>query len=107
MTNTFKSYGANLVSSGNTTVYTTPAGKTAILILAQAVNINTASANVTLLTSINGNTELIKNFTIPANDAASLITGKLVIEESQSLYAVASSNGQLKLTISLLESTNS
>lgn len=102
--NTFKSYAVNVTTSGNT-FYTTPALTTTIVLLAQATNVGNSDANVTFYTSINGNTEVTKNFTIPVGDAASMLTGKLVLETGNSMGVVANANSQIKLTVSILETT--
>ena len=103
--NTFKSFAAQLTTSEET-LYTSPSDTTAIILLAQVANVtngeNEESANVTFLTSIN-NTELVKNYTIPAGDAASMLTGKLVLEPNESVKGFASSNNSLKVTLSILE----
>ena len=76
--NTFKSVAANITTVA-TNVYTCPADTTAIVLLAQATNINASDdGNITFYSSINGNTELTKDFTIPVGDSAALLTGKLV-----------------------------
>ena len=101
--NTFKSVGAN-VTTVSSTVYTCPLETTAIVLLAQATNINASSAgNITFFSSVNGNTELVKDFTIPVGDSAGLLSGKLVIEEGASIGAYANAAGVLKLTLSILE----
>ena len=102
--NTFRSYAVDATTVGNS-FYTTPAATTSIVLLAQATNVGNASANVTFYTSINGNTEITKNFTIPVGDAASMLTGKLVLEAGNSMGVIANANSQIKLTVSILETT--
>ena len=103
--NTFKSFAAQLTSEEEV-LYTAPTNTTAIVLLAQVANVtngqNEESANVTFLTSMN-ETELVKNYTIPAGDAASMLTGKLVLEPEESVKGFASSNNSLKITLSILE----
>ena len=101
--NTFKSYAAN-ITTVPTNIYTCPADTTAIVLLAQATNINaTNSGNITFYSSINGNTELAKDFTIPVGDSAALLSGKLVVEAGNSIGVYANANSTLKLTLSILE----
>jgi hypothetical protein len=101
--NTFKSV-ATSITTVPTDIYTCPAETTAIVLLAQATNISAAdSGNITFYSSINGNTELAKDFTIPVGDAAGLLSGKLVIEEGESIGCYANANSVLKLTLSILE----
>ena len=101
--NTFKSYAAN-ITTVPTNVYTCPAETTAIVLLAQATNVNASDdGNITFYTSMNGNTELTKDFTIPVGDSAALLTGKLVVEAGNSIGVYANANSVLKLTLSILE----
>jgi hypothetical protein len=103
--NTFKSVVAN-VSTTATTLYTCPAETTTIVLLAQAANIHESlNANISFFTSKGGNTELVKNFTIPVGDAAGLLSGKLVMEPGESIGCLGSSNSALKITLSVLETT--
>lgn len=105
--NTFRTITAN-VTNVETTVYSAPFGVTAIILMAQVANVTANSGNVTFThsTSANVNTELVKNYVIPRNDAANLLTGKLIVEQNNSVKIVASSNSTFKLTMSVLESTN-
>ncbi len=100
--NTFKSVAVNLTTVSNY-IYTCPAETTAIILLAQATNVNTNTANVTFFSSLNSNTELVKDFSIPTGDAAELLGGKLVIEAGNSVGAFANTNNHIKLTLSILE----
>jgi hypothetical protein len=101
--NTFKSYAANITTVPSN-VYTCPADTTAIVLLAQATNVNASNdGNITFYTSMNGNTELAKDFTIPVGDSAALLSGKLVVEAGNSIGVYANANSVLKLTLSILE----
>jgi hypothetical protein len=101
--NTFKSVAANITTVA-TNVYTCPAETTAIVLLAQATNVNASDdGNITFYSSVNGNTELAKDFTIPVGDSAALLTGKLVVEAGNSIGVYANANSVLKLTLSILE----
>ena len=102
--NTFKSVAAN-ITTVSANIYTCPAETTAIVLLAQATNVDSSnSGNITFYSTVNGNTELVKDFTIPVGDAASLLSGKLVIEAGESVGASANANNVIKLTMSILES---
>ncbi len=101
--NTFKSVAAN-ISTVPTNIYTCPAETTAIVLLCQATNVDSSNdANITFYSSINGNTELAKDFTIPVGDSAALLSGKLVVEAGNSIGVFANANSVLKLTLSILE----
>jgi hypothetical protein len=101
--NTFISVAAN-VTTISSTIYTCPAETTAIVLLAQATNINSTDAgNITFTSSVNGGTQLVKDFTIPVGDAAGLLSGKLVVTAGNSIQCSANANSVLKLTLSILE----
>jgi len=104
--NTFKTSTADLVAAGDT-VYTAPAGITTIVLLAQLSNV-TGSTETATVSHVAGTTvtELIKDFAIPGNDSASAVTGKLVVEPGNSIYASAGSDDALKLVLSVLETRN-
>jgi len=107
--NVFKTVTFDITTS-NTVVYTAPTGFTGIVLMAQVANVaSTSTETVTFShydTSAAVETELVKTFNIPEADAASLLTGKLILEDGDSVKAVASANSTFKLTLSILESLN-
>jgi hypothetical protein len=104
--NIFKNITANLTTSGDT-LYTAPLGYSGIVLMAQVSNLtgNTvaASAFVKKGTSL---TSLVTDFEIPGNDAAGLLSGKLVLEVGQQIFVSASANSSAQMTLSILESQN-
>jgi hypothetical protein len=120
--NTFKTKTAILNTGSTSTIYTAPVGVTSIILMAQVANVSTTPATVTfghyrnlpVLADSQGNgaqagsvfTEIIKNFEIPGNDSASLVSGKMIIETLDSVKAYSSVNGVLKVTLSILETAN-
>jgi hypothetical protein len=48
-------------------------------------------------------TEIVKDVTVPPNDAYIPLDGKLVLETSDSIKIAASANSSLKLILSVLE----
>jgi hypothetical protein len=120
--NTFKTKTAILGSNTTSTVYTAPVGVTAIVLMAQVANLSTGTQtlnfvhhrNRPVLADAQGNgaqpgnvdSPLVKNFQVPTNDAASVLTGKLIIESLDSIRAYSSTTGTLQLTLSILESAN-
>lgn len=100
--NTFKSVALDITTTPGV-AYTTPFDATSIILLAQVTNVGNVDANVTVYSSVNGNTELAKDFTIPVGDAASVLTGKLVLEPYATISAYADANAVLKMTLSVLE----
>ena len=104
--NVFKNISANLETS-NTVLYTAPNGYTSIILMAQVANINTAPATVVFGWNNNvANTELVYNYSVPTNEAANLLTGKLVLQNGHSIYASSDTADALKITFSILESLN-
>lgn len=121
--NTFKTKTAILSTSTTSTVYTAPIGVTAIILMAQISNLTTGTQSVTfvhhrtrpVLADAQGNgyqapntdSYLVKEFGIPANDAGSPLTGKMIIESLDTIRAYGSVNGGLQLVLSVLETANS
>jgi len=102
--------------------YVAPIGVTSIVLMAQIANVTTGTQTVTVVHSRNRpiladaqgqgaqpvgvQTFLVKDFSIPQNDAGSVITGKLILEQLDSIKAWASTTGTLQLTLSILETAN-
>lgn len=106
--NIFKTVTRTLTNS-NQVIYTAPTGFTGIILMAQISNVTSTAETVTFShfdTSESLETELVKDFPIPGNDAASVITGKLVLEDGDSVVSIASSSNSLKVVLSILESLN-
>jgi hypothetical protein len=103
-------------------MYTAPIGVTSIVLMAQIANVSTQTQTITfmhhrnrpVLADAQGNgaqpgnvvTFLVKDFAVPAGDAASVLAGKLIIESLDSIRAYASNTSTLQLTLSILESAN-
>ena len=106
--NRFKTV-THIVTTNNDTVYTAPTGYTGIVLMAQVANVGTTTESFTFShydTSATTETELLKNYDIPVEDAASPLTGKLILEAGDSIRIQASANSTFKLTLSILESLN-
>ena len=105
--NVFKTVTAN-VTTANTIVYTAPLGITSIVLMAHCANITQNNYNVsfTHVSNLGTRTEIIKNYKVLKNDAVGLLTGKLILEQNNSVEISSSSNNALKLTMSVLETTN-
>lgn len=116
-------YMDSLKSPNTTKIYTAPPGVTGIVLMAQAANVTDHEIKVTFAhyrnlpvfadpSTLNGYqaadtvTEIVREFSIPPNDAASLIQGKMIIESFDSIVAYASESGGLKVTLSILETAN-
>lgn len=99
-------------TTGEVGIYTAPTGYSAIVLLAQATNINnnsTETINLSLERSVAGTaqtTEMLMGFPVPANDAANLLNGKLVLETQDVLLLSSSSDTNVKYVVSILETLN-
>lgn len=88
-------------------IYTAPAGFSAIVLMAQVSNITGAPFTVSAAVfAASTETSLVTDFEIPGNDAASILTGKLVLESGQAIVASANENSRLTMVMSILESQN-
>ena len=121
--NKFLTKTAILNSSTANTVYTSPIGITSIVLMSQVANLTTETQYVsfehfrykTVLPDAQGfggqtgNTPsiLVKEYAIPANDAGTPLTGKLIIEELDSVRAYASNSGTMQMVMSILQTANS
>jgi len=105
--NSFKTTTFDITTS-ESTVYTTPAGVTTVILLAQVSNIHNADAITVSANHVrSGNaTSIIKNTTVPIKDAASLLTGKLILQTGDSLTIQANANNKGQLLLSYLETAN-
>lgn len=121
--NVFKTKTALLTTATTTHVYTAPVGVTAIILMANAANVDLINThlvtfshyrNLVVLADTQGNggqqgntiTEQVLGFPIPNNNAASLLSGKMIIESLDSIIAYADTENSVKLTLSILETAN-
>lgn len=105
--NTFKTATAN-VTTQDTLVYQTPLATATVVLLAQFATTGTTTTNVSAnIYRAGQNTEIVKDFAVPVGDAASILTGRLVLEEGNRLYCRANSNNAVKLVFSYLETATS
>ena len=104
--NTFRTIARELIVDEQT-LYTCPTGVTGIILMAQVSNISSVTGRVTFI-HVRGRTktELLKNAPIPEQDARSMLTGRLVLEEGDRIVESASAALTLKITLSLVESAN-
>jgi hypothetical protein len=120
--NTFKTKTAVLTATNWTSVYTAPIGVTSIILMAQVANLTTQTHYVSfahyrnrpILADAQGNggqaantvSPLVVNFGVPSNDAANPLSGKMVIEQLDKIYAYTDTPGSLQLVLSVLETAN-
>lgn len=104
--NKFKNIRHNITAAG-AEVYTVPVGYSGIVLLAQVTNVTPTSAWVNMsIIAGSVETSLGYEFSIPGNDSAGMLSGKLVLEPGQKIYIAGSSDGVLQLVMSVLESQN-
>ena len=92
-------------------IYTAPVGYSGIVLLAQIANVGNETYTVTVShqRSVAGTavtTEIVKNFPISANDTASVLNGKLVLEPNDVLVLSGNNASNLKFIGSVLETLN-
>ena len=105
--NTFKTTTSQLTTNFQT-IYTAPTGVTTVVLLAQVSNVDAVNQIQASAYFVRGgaNTSIIQNTTIPVNDAATLLTGKLILQTGDSFTANCSSNTGGQLILSYLETAN-
>lgn len=104
--NVFKTI-TKVITTNPVGIYTAPVGYAGVTILAQVANTGNTTETVTFshqrsISGIAVTTEIVKDFPIPANDAASFLDGKLVLE-SHDVLVISGSSSNLKFTGSVLE----
>ena len=89
-------------------IYTAPVGYAGVVLLAQVANVGSETYTVTVShqRSVSGTavtTEIVKNYSIPANDSASVLDGRLIMESGDVLVLSANTESNLKFLGSVLE----
>jgi len=119
---TSSTYFSPTIGGSTSTVYTAPIGVTSIILMAQCSNLTNNTQYVSfvhhrnrpVLADAQGNgaqaanvdSYLVKDFSIPAGDAGTVLSGKLVLESLDSLRAYSLSSGTVQLVLSILETAN-
>jgi hypothetical protein len=95
------------VTDTSTVIYTAPPAVSSIILMAQIANVTSSAGDVTFIydNGVDLN-ELVKEYEIPGKDAASALTGKLVLESGHKIRIFANENNKFKITLSILESAN-
>ena len=117
--NEFKTRTAKLVNKpadgfigDSDVIYTTPNGITAIVLMAQAANTSETQVHQVTFqhydTTTGATTNVVKNFDVQPNDAAGLITGKLIVEQNNKMRAFTedSSGEDVNFIFSFLQALN-
>jgi len=108
--NVFKTI-THVSTTSNVGIYTAPVGYSGVVLLAQASNIDSTSHTISFshqrtVAGTAVTTEILKDFTIPANDSANLLAGKLVVEANDVLVFSSDTNTGVKFIGSILETLN-
>jgi hypothetical protein len=108
--NTFKTTTFDILTTEEN-VYTTPAGVTTVVLLAQVANITDTETIYVTANHVRDstNTAIIQNAAVPKNDSISLLTGKLILQTGDTFSIQATSgttDGQCQLILSYLETAN-
>ena len=101
--NVFKTVLAN-VTTTPTSVYSTPIGYSTVVLMAQISNTGNATIQISAdLLRAGNTTSLVQNASVPVADAASVLTGRLILQFGDSFQVAASVDNSSQLTLSLLE----
>jgi hypothetical protein len=102
---------AQTVSDLEQEIYTAPVGYTGVVLLAQVTNIGGQSEDVTLIhrRNVGGtdvDTQMLKQYPIPAGDTLNMLSGKLVLESGDKIVMYGSDATNIQTVISILETLN-
>lgn len=109
--NTFKTV-TKVVGLTTDSIYEAPVGFVGVFLLAQCSNVGSSDQTINFYHNRNVSgvgtvtTEIVKNFSIPANDTANLLPGKMVLETGDYITISGSSSSDLKFLSSILETSN-
>jgi hypothetical protein len=105
MANTFLNAKADLTSTDNTTLYTTPTANVSLVKSLLVSNDSGSSCNIDVtLTDSSGNVfSLFKTKAVDTNTTVELLTQPLVVEESEILKVQASDANELHVIASILQ----
>ena len=105
--NTFKTTTFDILTSEET-VYTTPAGVTTVVLLAQVANISSSDTVIISSNHVRSSqsTAIIKNLPVPVSDSASLLSGKLILQTGDSITISGNADGIGQFILSYLETAN-
>ena len=105
MANSFVNKKADLTTTSVTTLYTVPSATTAVIksILVSEDSGNADTITITITDTSDNVFSLFKTKSISANATTELLTGPLVLEESEVLKVTAATANRLHVVASILE----
>ena len=107
MANSFVNKKVDLTSTSATTLYTVPSATTAVIksILVSEDSGNADTITVTITDTASAVFSLFKTKSISANGTTELLSGPLVVEESEIVKVTAATANRLHVVASILEIT--
>ena len=105
MANSFVNKKVDLTSTSATTLYTVPSASTAVIksILVSEDSGNADTITVTVTDTSSNVFNLFKTKSISANGTTELLTGPLVVEESEIIKVTAATANRLHVVLSALQ----
>tara|TARA_B100000902_G_scaffold373918_1_gene402410 strand:- start:96 stop:449 length:354 start_codon:yes stop_codon:yes gene_type:complete len=108
--NNFKTV-TKVVQTSTDVIYEAPVGFVGVILLAQCANIGSSEETLSFFHNravggVTVTTEIVKDFPIPGNDTANVLSGKLVLETGDTISVSGSTNSGLKFISSILETFN-
>ena len=105
MANSFRNKKVDLTSTSVTTLYTVPSAATGVIksILVSEDSGNADTITITITDTSDAVFSLFKTKSISANATTELLTGPLVLEESEVLKVTAATANRLHVVASVLE----
>jgi|TARA_R110001592_G_scaffold52763_1_gene161894 hypothetical protein len=105
MANSFVNKKVDLTSTSATTLYTVPSATTAVIksILVSEDSGNADTITVTITDTSSNVFSLFKTKSISANGTTELLTGPLVVEESEVVKVTAATANRLHVVLSALQ----
>ena len=100
MANTFKNYKSSSVGLSASTTYAVPSGTTSIMI---GCNLANTSANQITVDVEVGGVFMVKDAPIPSGSSLSVLDGKVILEEFDSVVVTSSAASSCDVLVSVLE----
>jgi hypothetical protein len=101
--NNFRTTLADITTT-TANVYTPPIGYSTVVLMAQISNIGNGTIQISAGVYRTGNyTSLVKQTSVPVNDSATVLTGRLILNYGDILQFTSSDNTSAQLVLSYLE----
>ena len=101
--NNFNTTLADLTTT-TANVYTPPVGYSTVVLMAQVSNTGNSTVQISAgILRSGSSTSLIKEASVPVNDAITVLTGRLILNFGDTLQFTSSANASSQLVLSYLE----